>query len=281
MSDQPEAELRSPGWYADPYGRQPWRWWDGERWTELAGGTEVGWDGAPVAAAEAPAPGLPGLWIASLAWTVGVAATIALTLMLDRDDPTPASIGLPSLALWIPLVLACVVVSRRRGTGSLRRDFGIEIRWVDLVIGIGASVAARLVLARALAPIPGPMHRLRDIDESAFDRAPHGAWTWLVLVLVVCVGAPLVEELFFRGLLQGRLVGKLGTVAGVGVSSVLFGAAHLLGWAGPWTFATAWGIATSGVVLGILRQSTGRLGTSVVAHMAFNIQAVVLTALLT
>jgi membrane protease YdiL (CAAX protease family) len=112
-----------------------------------------------------------------------------------------------------------------------------------------------------------------------FGRPP-GVVGWVALVLVVCVGAPVVEELFFRGLLQTRLVGRLGVVWGIVVTSVLFGAAHLIGWVGPITFVYATSIAAAGLVLGTLRHLTGRLGTSIAAHCIFNAQALILLALL-
>jgi membrane protease YdiL (CAAX protease family) len=97
---------------------------------------------------------------------------------------------------------------------------------------------------------------------------------------VVCVGAPIIEELFFRGLIQTRLVGRFGTVAGIGITSVLFGAAHLIGWAGPISLVYALSIAGAGVALGTMRHLTGRLGTSMMAHSFFNAQALLALALL-
>ncbi len=47
-----------------------------------------------------------------------------------------------------------------------------------------------------------------------------------MLVLVAVVFAPLVEELFFRGLLLRSLQRRVGTGRAVALSSVLFGLAH-------------------------------------------------------
>src|SRR5207249_3966943 len=80
------------------------------------------------------------------------------------------------------------------------------------------------------------------------------------------VGAPLVEELFFRGLLQPRLVTLVGPVPGIVATSCLFGAAHLIAWQGPITLAYALSVAGGGLVLGALRHLSGRLGPSTVAH---------------
>ena len=80
--------------------------------------------------------------------------------------------------------------------------------------------------------------------------------------------------------MQTRLVDRYGAIVGIGVSSVMFGAAHLIGWVGPITFVYATAITGAGLVLGILRHLTGRLGPSIVAHVLFNTQALVVVWLL-
>ncbi|MHB1853573.1 MAG: CPBP family intramembrane glutamic endopeptidase, partial [Acidimicrobiales bacterium] len=94
----------------------------------------------------------------------------------------------------------------------------------------------------------------------------HG-WGDVVLVLVVVVGAPVVEELFFRGLLLRSLQARIGSVGAVIVSGLLFGLAHFE----PLQLPV---LALFGVVLGVLALRTGRLGPGICAHAAFNSLAV-------
>lgn len=103
--------------------------------------------------------------------------------------------------------------------------------------------------------------------------------TYLAFAFVAVVGAPIVEEIFFRGLIQTRLVEKLGAVKGIAITSVLFGAAHLIGWVGPESLIAAAGIAGSGAVLGYVRYRTGRLGTSIATHAFFNLFVVVIVGI--
>jgi uncharacterized protein len=271
------------GWYPDPSGRFPRRWWDGERWTSYARDTEVSWDPQPIEDAAPVEEGLPGIVSAFVGYgaAVGLAALVAVVLVqLDRPGEGVGVLVLTQLGLWTGLVGATVVVSRRRGTGSLLRDFAFRFRWIDLGYGIAGSIAGRFVAAVMVTPLPQRTRRIGDVDKSLFGTELHGRGAWLALVLVVCVGAPLVEELFFRGLLQTRLVQRLGPTIGIVVASLLFGAAHLTAWNGPWTFVYAWAVAGGGLVLGLLRYLTGRLGPSIVAHAFFNAQAVLLVALL-
>lgn len=279
------ADPQPPGWYADPYERLPYRWWDGATWTAYAAAADhqVQWDPGPVDPAEAPPAGLPGLVTAVIGYVVAVALAFGIGAALalaDRPGGRTAELALSELGLWGGLVGACVLVSRRRGTGSLVRDFDYRFRWVDLGFGLAGAVAGRIVSAAMIAPLPVASRRLRDVDKSVFHNATHGAMAWTVLVVVTCVGAPLVEELFFRGLLQTRLVGRFGVVPGIIGASLLFGAAHMIAWQGAETFAYAWAIAGGGLVLGTIRHLTGRLGPGVIAHAIFNAFAVLAIALL-
>lgn len=279
------ADEQPAGWYPDPFDRLPFRWWDGVAWTAYAAAADrqVQWDPAPIETSEAPPAGLPGLVTAAVGYGVAIALAFLISgalVLADRPGGRTAELALSELGLWGGLVGACVLVSRRHGTGSVFRDFDFRFRWVDLGFGFAGAIAGRILSAAMVAPLPVTSRRLKDIDRSVFHNATHGAMAWTVLIVVTCVGAPLVEELFFRGLLQTRLVGRYGVVPGIIGASLLFGAAHMIAWQGIDTFAYAWAIAGGGLVLGTIRSLTGRLGPGIVAHAVFNGFAVLAIALL-
>lgn len=91
----------------------------------------------------------------------------------------------------------------------------------------------------------------------------------ILLFLAVAVGAPIVEELFYRGIVQGALVERLGPVFGIGIASIIFGAVHL----STIEFAP---LAVAGLGFGLLAWKRGRLLPAIVAHMAFNTFTLVL-----
>ena len=91
----------------------------------------------------------------------------------------------------------------------------------------------------------------------------------IALFLAVAVGAPIVEELFYRGIVQGALVDRMGPVLGIGLTSVIFGAVHL----SAIEFAP---LAVAGLGFGLLAWKRGRLLPAIVAHMAFNTFTLVL-----
>jgi membrane protease YdiL (CAAX protease family) len=292
--DQPEGHAAepeegprdlAPGWRPDPYGRFRHRWWDGERYTAsvtAADGRGVRYDPEPLPAAQAqlapPAPGLPSLLTAIIGLATGVGLAEIVGRVIHHQDGHPSLavlIILSSATLWVGLLGAIVVVSRRRGTGSIVRDFGFRVRWSDIGLGLAAAVVGRIVSAVSLLPIIAADRDFAERDTNTLFEGDVSGWTWFVAVLVICVGAPLVEELFFRGLLQNRLVARFGVGVGIPVASVLFGAAHLVGWQGYSTFVQAWAVSFGGMVLGVTYHYSKRLGTSIIAHGLFNVVAVV------
>jgi membrane protease YdiL (CAAX protease family) len=93
----------------------------------------------------------------------------------------------------------------------------------------------------------------------------------VLLVLVVVVGAPLVEEIVYRGLLQRSLAGRFGRSAAWVLGAALFAGIHLQAVELP-------GLLVAGLVFGAGLLLTGRLGASVLAHVAFNAAGLALVA---
>jgi membrane protease YdiL (CAAX protease family) len=135
------------------------------------------------------------------------------------------------------------------------------------VLGIAIGVLCSLVLIRivylpldALWPRTFSEDRLNENARELVDRA--GSSTWVVL-LVVVVGAPVMEELFYRGLLQRSLASRFdeGLVV-VGVA-LLFASVHFRPIEIP-------GLFVIGLVFGVAALRTGRLGMAIMIHAGFN-----------
>jgi membrane protease YdiL (CAAX protease family) len=206
-----------------------------------------------------------------------VAAAVAGAVSSDPTG-TGVALGLPVLVadlvgLWVALVAAAVLASRRHGTGSLARDLGLRIgRWWDLVVGAAVGLGCQYGLIPLLyLPFeradPTLAQRIAQPAQTDTGSA-HTVGALIVLLVFLAVGAPLVEELFFRGLLLRGLAGRLPAPVAVVVTGLLFALAHFEAV----QFA---GLALFGVVLGVLAWRSGRLGPSVAAHAAFNAAAVV------
>jgi membrane protease YdiL (CAAX protease family) len=150
----------------------------------------------------------------------------------------------------------------------------IGLRFVlpaDALVGLAAGAASSLVLVpvvytalRAAGLLDAAdVLRLSDPAERLADAVGRVGPKFAVLVVLVGIGAPVVEECFYRGLLQRAAVAKFGPPAGVGLTAAFFALAHLETLQFPGLFAF-------GLVLGVLAYRTGRLGPGIVAHMVFN-----------
>jgi membrane protease YdiL (CAAX protease family) len=88
-----------------------------------------------------------------------------------------------------------------------------------------------------------------------------------VAVFGVTLG-PAIEELLFRGLLQPVLVGTMGVLPGILMTSFLFGGLHLMQNAFLWQSGVL--IMLVGFVLGTVRHVSGSTRASTIVHIAYN-----------
>lgn len=89
-------------------------------------------------------------------------------------------------------------------------------------------------------------------------------------VVGICVGAPLAEELLFRGAWFSRLQPRLGTWPTILLTGLSFGVVHL---GSPWTVPV---LAVLGIGLGWLRARSGSVWPGVLAHGLNNAAGVAL-----
>lgn len=224
---------------------------------------------------EAPPATLPrwALGAAAIGWVSGMVSGGVLlglwVVLTGQDSRALGSLGVAQVGFWVGLLGAVVVTSRQGGTGSVVRDFGLRFRAVDLPLGVGVGVVAQFfVVPLIYFPFRSLVHK-GDLERPArelVDRA-HGP-AFLVFAAVIAIGAPVVEELFFRGLLLRSLQRYLADGPAVVVSGLIFGASHFE----PLQFPA---LALVGVFFAVLVVKTGRLGPAIWAHVAFNTITVV------
>lgn len=275
-----------PGWYPDPWGRAEWRWWDGRQWTPAVATSGSGWTDPPTAVgAHGPRTEPGGLRTAALGLAVAgliggfVSASLigAAVLVVTGADATAPAVELASLfGLWVWLVGACVIASRRYGTGSLRTDLGLAWRWLDPLRGLGANLVARVVTTLVAIPIVAAG---ATSSNTTVVEAQKGSVVALVLIgAAAVIGAPIVEELFFRGLVLRSLTPRLGFGWAVVVQGLVFGLAHSNPAAGWRTLSLVAITAAFGMCQGwFARRWT--LGPLMVSHALFNLLPVLVIAL--
>lgn len=191
---------------------------------------------------------------------------------------TPALLAGDELGLWAVMLVTTWVGARFWAHEPFLRFVRFTGRGRDIVVGAVVGALGQLILVPALyLVVEAFVPRVRaEVSKPAEQLLGIGVSHDLALVIgIVVVGAPLVEELFFRGLTFGlfelrawRWRGWLRSWVPVVGSALLFAIAHFE----PVQFL---GLFAFGIVLGVLRWRSGRLAPSIVAHASFNLVAVV------
>lgn len=186
-------------------------------------------------------------------------------------DPALSTVALLQLPLWAGLIGVPWWVTRTKGNG-LVRDLGFRFERSDVGRGLLLGIVTQLVLVPLLY-LPVQLFSddvdIDDLSEPArelTDRAAD-AFDVVALVVIVGVGAPIAEEIFYRGLLQRALARRFRPSIAIGVSALVFAGSHFQGLQFPALFMF-------GVVAGVVAHRTGRLGPSIVMHLVFNLTAV-------
>ena len=213
-------------------------------------------------------------WLA--AWLLG--QVVALVVYSaggyeDVDDVPISVLFVSQLLVWGIFIGAMVLASRRGGTGRFRDDYQFDARGVDL-LGAPIGVLSQLVLV-PLVYLPlerlwGDVfteERLTENAKDLVDRASGGSM--VLLVLMVCVGAPVVEELVYRGLVQGSLADRVNPLPAWLAASALFALIHFRPVEYP-------GLLVIGLVCGACALVTGRLGMAIACHVGFNVTGLLL-----
>jgi membrane protease YdiL (CAAX protease family) len=286
-----QTVLPPAGWYPDPWDGASQRYWDGQTWTSgvapLAPQPAGAGASAP-AASESGVVGPPrGRWgWGDVGWTSLLTAALVLlptgglvvwVLVSGATGLDFAStggawlvVGL-QLLMWVGMAGWPLWAGRRKGPGW-RGSYGFVASGRAVLIGLVGGV----VLFFGMTVLDVIVSTLFDIqiNSAAADmvdqlRSVTAAFT--VLLVMIAVGAPFVEELSFRGLLWGAVVKRgaspwLATlVAAVPFAVIHFEPARLLS------------LLYAGVLLGVIRHYGG-LGSSMLAHATVNSTAAILLA---
>ena len=176
--------------------------------------------------------------------------------------------------------LSALVGCLDRVAQVLDLELGADGRLALRAVGEGASLAAAvgglavLVSGTVIGAIT--QHFTGPFTSTAGDALSSMADNRLMFVLLslgVGVIAPIVEEVCFRGLLWGSLAKRgMNPWWATAISALIFALFHFEPVRLPLLFAT-------GLILGFLRQRTGRLGAGMLAHMINNSAALLAFAL--
>ena len=129
----------------------------------------------------------------------------------------------------------------------------------DRLVGTAAAITPALYVVVTLAMAMIPEHLMESYDQASASLDGSDMLTMLATVFF----APLVEEIIFRGVIQSRLERVMPGWLACLLAALLFGLCH-----GQWIWMTY--AFVMGFLFGRMRQVTGSLLPSLVAHAVFN-----------
>ena len=205
----------------------------------------------------------------AIAWSFGgiVLGQLVLTIAgVDAgDEISTITLAALSAVSWAAMLLG--VVMAVGAPSAVMSAMTLRFRMVDLMwapIGVMTQVVLIPVVylpLRAIWPDTFDASSLEETARGLVDAA--GGARTVLLVVVVAVGAPIVEEIVYRGMIQRSAVARFGPIVGWIGAALFFAVIHLR----PVEFP---GLAIAGAVFGLAAWRTGRIGGAIVAHAAFN-----------
>lgn len=154
-----------------------------------------------------------------LLWNVAMGLPI---LLLPAPWGAVAAVAISIAVAWVYLFRDTRAARRRRALARLRPLRGESLRWTL------AAVPAFLLLSWSLGEVYMQLVRVSPESLNPLGDLFAGPLGTLSLALLAVGIAPVMEEIFFRGLIQRRLELRWGPLGGILGAAALFGIVHLL-----------------------------------------------------
>ncbi|HZS07997.1 MAG TPA: type II CAAX endopeptidase family protein [Blastocatellia bacterium] len=220
------------------------------------------------------------VWAASVMLMLGLqlVALIGYGVLVDRTmlvqvaggKITPAAVVVSLISAFVAQVLTlalCWLIVTRAG----KRPFLETLGWgwsprFRLVHAVGLTI---LMLGFGYVASKVLPHKQTDLDKIL----EMGLAVRVVLAILATMGAPIVEEVVYRGVLYSPLERAHGVTAAVAIVTLLFWGVHVPQYLGSWAVLVS--VFVLSLALTLVRASTGKLLPCVATHFFFNgVQAV-------
>jgi membrane protease YdiL (CAAX protease family) len=168
------------------------------------------------------------------------------------------------LALMAQIVMgSAAIIPARLSTEPTSERLGLVAAglpmWAYVIIAVGSLLPLALGIAAAIG-----VAQVIKPDTSVQRLYEQMTWAWAVpFVLFIALVPGFVEETFFRGYMQRRLLKRWPPAPAILVTTVLFGIMHIM----PHAVANA---LVVGLWLGVLAWRTGSVWPGVVSHAFIN-----------
>ncbi|MBI5231293.1 MAG: CPBP family intramembrane metalloprotease [Coriobacteriales bacterium] len=251
MADYPPAPPMPPSWSPSPAGEPP----------GAPAPPDLGLIGVPIRSRRAFGTAVLAVFIIQVFAVIG-----AVVLQLTKSAPDwMRGLGFGTLTfLGYLLGLAAAVALTRPRHVRVSAAYGFRGLPAAAVAGaFGVAVAARVIGAVWAAIILGLKIKLPGMDIDPTAILPSDPLSIAITFVLFSVLAPFVEEIVFRGILQGGLSQHMGPIGSNVWASVLFSLLHF----------SIFGIVPifiASLAFGWLFQRTRTLWATVLAHGLFN-----------
>jgi membrane protease YdiL (CAAX protease family) len=223
----------------------------------------------------------PGFWLAVALTGIAMACQLFLTVPLGVIDAVlehsghaplrlpqdPLVMGLVNLLSFGVAIAVGLVINRLSPRGAFPLGRIEPLAWVAmplLILGAAILLSEADNVFRWLVPMP---HFVAQLLAELFF--PSGRLVSQFILL--CMVAPLTEELLFRGIILRGLLGRFRPWQAVVLTAMLFAGMHL----NPWQLVSAFVL---GVLFGWFYLRTGSLWPCLVGHACYNSIVVILGA---
>lgn len=163
-----------------------------------------------------------GLYVAVAAF-FAVAGELVQVLLLQFSPSPAAAVYAVNLLFYGGIGILAVAASRR----VVVRDVRVLATrpWFTLLM-VPLAVVAMMILTAVLVSLTGPVQS--SANQAGIQALVQQVPPWLIVPLLVLVG-PFVEEYIFRHLLIGKLSRRINIWVCCALSTVLFAALHIVG----------------------------------------------------
>lgn len=195
--------------------------------------------------------------------TGGMLLTLDL-LKIWGGVPTSALNVAGNLLQEVFLILVVVMWIRYIRPGSLRMFGRSEKVLKDIGLGLGLGLVGLIAnnqVTRATREIGRVILGHYPVSKSVIDQ--HGTVATIAIGLALIVGAPIAEELFFRGFVYGGLRRRLNVPAAVIISATVFASVHFYLVRMPSVFVL-------GVIFALVYEKRRNLLPTMIAHSVNN-----------
>ena len=188
-----------------------------------------------------------------------------LLLMFPSIDKLLAT-AIMQYVIYVPILVACILLLKNEIKESIEEAKKSQYKRFLGIIGIGLISAYGLNILGSLLS-----NALSTADNSANEKAIEEMFKssyGMLIVLLVCIIAPVVEEIVYRGaILKGLEKLKIHPTVALIISSLIFGFIHVLT-AGD--YAQVFPYIFMGLALGFVYQKTKSLVASTAIHVLIN-----------